>query len=48
MKNKSLKELVVKFGEHMAYESVGKSNPAYFYEPKVPASLMEKVSKDCE
>lgn len=45
---KSLKAVVIKLGEYIAYNSVGKSIPAYFYEPKVPASLKEKVSKDCE
>lgn len=48
MKKMDLKKVVVKFGEHMAYGSVGKSCPMFFYEPKVPASLKEKVSKDCE
>lgn len=45
MKKLDLKKAVVKFGERMAVESVGKSCPAYFYEPKVPAALKEKVSK---
>lgn len=48
MKKGSLREKVAKFGERMAYDSVGKSIPWAFYEPKVPASLKEKVSKDCE
>ncbi|MDE7366486.1 MAG: cyclic lactone autoinducer peptide [Lachnospiraceae bacterium] len=45
---KNLKKAIVKLGEHIAIESVGKSCPAYFYEPKVPAALKEKVSKDCK
>ena len=45
---KNLKKAIVKLGEHMAFESVGKSCPMFFYEPKVPAALKDKVSKDCK
>lgn len=45
---KSLKKAFVKLGEHMAFESVGKSCPMFFYEPKVPAALKEKVSSSCK
>lgn len=45
---KSLKKAVAKLGEHIALESVGKSCPMFFYEPKVPAALKDKVSKDCK
>ena len=45
---KNLKERIVKFGEHMAYDTVGKSYPYMFYEPKVPTSLKEQISKECK
>lgn len=45
---KNVKKAIVKLGERIATESVGKSCPAYLYEPKVPAALKEKVSKDCK
>ena len=41
----SLKAVAAKFGKHMAYNTVGKSYPYYFYEPKVPAALKKTESK---
>lgn len=45
---KNLKKAVIKLGEHIAFESVGKSCPLYLYEPKVPSALKEKADKDCK
>lgn len=42
MKKHDLKRATAKLGERVAKESVGKSIPWLFYEPKVPASLKEK------
>lgn len=41
----SLKAVAAKFGKYMAYNTVGKSIPYYFYEPKVPAALKKTESK---
>ena len=42
MKKIDLKKATAKLGERVAQDSVGKSIPRFFYEPKVPASLKEK------
>lgn len=47
-KMSGVKATVAKMGEHLAYNSVGKSIPYYFYEPKVPATLKDKMEKDCK
>ena len=46
MKKLNVKKTVEKIGERMAYESVGKSCPLFFYEPKVPTSLKEQIRKE--
>lgn len=48
MKKMNLKEIAAKLGERVAKNSVGKSIPYAFYEPKVPTSLREQESKECK
>lgn len=48
MKKMNLKETAARLGEYIAQNSVGKSIPLYFYEPKVPASLRKQESKECK
>lgn len=48
MKKMNLKETAVRLGESIAKNSVGKSIPYLFYEPKVPASLRKQESKECK
>ena len=47
MKMTNLKKAVVKLGDYTARNTVGKSNPFMFYEPKVPSSLRKHTGKDC-
>ncbi len=47
MKKMNLKKAATRLGEYIARNSVGKSLPFMFYEPKVPASLREQTGKDC-
>lgn len=46
MKKTNLKKAAAKLGEYTARNSVGKSNPWLFYEPKVPASLRKQAGED--
>lgn len=48
MKKMNLKETATKLGESVAKNSVGKSIPWLFYEPKVPVSLRKQESKECK
>ena len=41
MKKLDVKKSAMKLGERIAKESVGKSIPCYFYEPKIPAALKQ-------
>lgn len=47
-KLREMKAAVAKMGEQLACNSVGKSIPYFFYEPKVPAALKDKLNKDCK
>lgn len=44
-KMSGVKATVAKMGEHLACNSVGKSIPYFFYEPKVPAALKDKMER---
>ena len=48
MKKVNFKNVASKISERIARESVGKSCPWCFYEPKVPASLKEQIRKECK
>lgn len=41
MKKLDVKKSAMKLGERITKESVGKSIPCYFYEPKIPAALKQ-------
>ena len=45
-KMSGVKATVAKMGEHLACNSVGKSIPYFFYEPKVPKKLMQIIKKE--
>lgn len=46
MNKMNLKKAAAKLGDYTARNTVGKSLPWLFYEPKVPASLRKQAGED--